>query len=245
MAPLRRPPETTWAALERKLRAQWVPGEHVTLVGPTGCGKTHMALALSDLCRYVIVLASKRQDPLLDEVGSDYHVTTDLGEILWTENGTPLHSKILYWPRFPEKMTMAQRTDAQARLMRHALDYADKTQGWALLVDELMWFTKNLNLSKELEAVWFQGRTQGVSLIAAAQRPSHVPLLAYSQATYLFLWRTSDARDIDRLRDISSAIPREMIENGVRELNGESHEALFIDTKRGEIARVIAPPRGK
>lgn len=242
---LHRPPKIEWAALEAKLRREWVPGEHATLVGPTGCGKTHMALALADLCRYVIVLASKRQDPLLDEVGREYHVTSDLNEILWTETGEPLHSKILFWPRFPERLSMRQRTDAQASVMRHALDYADKTQGWALVVDELMWFTKNLRLDRELEAVWFQGRTQGVSMIAAAQRPSHVPRLAYSQATYLILWRTGDKNDIESLRDISSTIPREMIEGSLRDLDGEAHEALFIDTKRAEIARVIAPPRGK
>lgn len=244
LSPLTLPPQVSWETLQRKIIAEWEPGEHVTLVGPTGCGKTHMALALASLCRYVIVLASKRKDPLLQEQAlKGYHVTTDLDAMLWTEHGEPLKPKVLYWPRFPDRMSMQERVDAQAHLMRKALDWADKTSGWALVVDELMWFTNNLKLRNELEAVWFQGRTQGVSLIGAAQRPSHIPRLAYSQATYLILWKTGDKDDIDRLRDISSTIPREMIEQSVRQLDATSHECLFVDTKRSELVRVIAPAR--
>lgn len=202
-----------------------------------------MALVLASLCQYVLYIGTKRTDPLLDELSRRHFVTQDLGEVMWTPDDVPIppHRRVVFWPRYTGKMTQQQRLDRQAAAIRKALDWADDTGGWAVVVDELMWVTRNLRLERELEAVYFQGRTQGVSLIGAAQRPSHVPLLAFSQATYIFLWQTGDRRDIERLREISSGFPPELIEETVKRLDWRSHEALFIDTRRRELARVIAP----
>jgi hypothetical protein len=149
----------------------------------------------------------------------------------------------MFWPRFPEKTTTRARLAAQATMIRRALDWADRTGGWCVVIDELMWITRNLRLEREVESAYFQGRTQGVSIIGCAQRPSHVPLLAFSQASYLFLWQSSDKRDLDRLREISSGFPTSMIDDAARQLNWHAHEALFVDTKNKELARVIAPAR--
>lgn len=235
------PPEIPWSKLERKLKQEWKPGEHVTLIGPTGSGKTHMGLALANICKYVLVIATKRRDPLLESMKGKFLVTQDVSDITWTPEGTPVHNKVLYWPKFSDNVNSRERLTKQAIMIRHALDWAEKTGNWAILCDELMWVSRNLRLERELEAVWFQGRTQGVSLIGAAQRPTHVPRLAYSQATYFFLWQTADKSDLERLRDISAGFPRGMIESAVLHLDWNSHECLFIDTKRRELAIVIGP----
>lgn len=231
----------SWESLKAKLIAEWTPGEHVTLIGPTGSGKTHMGLALAELCKYVLIIATKRRDPLLESLAHRHLVTTDMGDILWTENGIPVNRRVMYWPQFPQNITSTERLKRQATMIRYALDWAEKTGNWAILLDELMWVSRNLRLERELEAIWFQGRTQGVSLIGAAQRPTHVPRLAYSQATYFFIWQTADKNDLERLRDISAGFPRGMIEESVIHLDWDAHECLFIDTKRREIARVIGP----
>lgn len=249
MEPVRQAPLIPWERLRTRLASDWQAGQHITLIGPNGSGKTHMALELLELCAYRLVLATKRQDPLVAQLRQDgYVVTSDLAQIQWTfdegaRRAVPVQRKVVFWPVFPDKMGARQRIEAQAALMRKALDWADKTGGWAVLVDETMWMTKNLKLERELDALWFQGRTQGLSVLANAQRPSHVPRLAYSQATYIFIWQTSDHRDIENLREISAGIPRELIEGSVRALDFHSHEALFIDVRNKELARVIAPAR--
>lgn len=204
-----------------------------------------MALELLDLCRYHMILATKRKDPLVQDLRAHgYTVVSDLKDIQWDfEHRRPIQKKVVYWPTFPAKLTSTQRLAAQAKLMAQAMDWTDKTGGWALLIDETIWMHDTLRLHRELSQLWFQGRTQGLSVIACAQRPARVPRLAFSSARYLFIWQTSDKRDLDNLQEISAGIPRDLLEDAVRRLDARRHEALFIDSEAKELARVVAPPR--
>lgn len=243
MRPLTAPPRLPWPALQARLERDWKPGEHVTIIAPTGVGKTHLALTIADLSRYVLVLATKRKDPLVADLAArGYLVTPSVEGVLWTET-EPVTPKVVVWPQFSDKIGAKQRMTLQASAIRDVLDWADKTGGWTIVSDETMWLTDSLQLERELNAVWHQGRTQGLSLIALAQRPSRVPRLAFSQATYLFIGKYTDKRDIDTLREISSVIPREVVEAGIASLSKERHEFLFLDALRDEVAIVVAPPR--
>lgn len=243
---VRRAPFVPWAKLEPKLKREWKPGEHVTLIGPTGSGKTHMALALAKICKYSLVVATKRRDPLLETLIKKHVVISEPKEIedmAKTFDGRPISRRVMFWPKFGTKISNQERIKLQGEYIAFVLDWAEKSENWAIVCDELMWISKNLRLERELEAVWFQGRTQGISLIGAAQRPTHVPRLAYSQATYFFLWQTADRQDLERLRDISAGFPRGLIDKGVVELDWASHECLYVDTKKREICRTIGPAK--
>src|SRR5581483_6256450 len=127
MAPLQAPPRVPWLTLQAKLERQWQPGEHVTIVAPTGHGKTHLALTLAELCRYVLVLATKRKDPLVAELAAKgYLVTARTDEILWTET-EPVNTRVVIWPQFGDKVGARQRLVLQADALREVLDWADKT----------------------------------------------------------------------------------------------------------------------
>lgn len=172
----------------------------------------------------------------------EYRLVHDLKEdVIWTESGEPLYPRLIFWPKAPENATAAQRVAVQATEIRKALDWADRTGGWTVVVDELMWAANNLKLERELESLYFQARTQGVTMIGAAQRPRQVPLLALNQSTYLLIWQTSDSQDIERLRELSAGFPRHLIERCVMTLSRSEHEALFVDAKNQELARVVMP----
>lgn len=249
MQPMVTVPRVPWATLAASLSRGWKPGEHVTVIGPTGSGKTHLALHLAEMRPYIIVLAAKRVDPLVSALQAHgYHVTSDLDEILWTQNrdgdpARPLWNRVVFWPQTSDKVGQRERLIIQAEKFRGAMDWADKTGQWAVVIDETMWMAQQLRLDKELDALWFQGRSQGLSVIACAQRPSRVPRLAFSQATYLFIGKFGDKRDIETLRDISSTIPRETIESAINNLDFERHEFLYIDTNSNQVAITVAPPR--
>jgi hypothetical protein len=244
MAPVRTVPRIPWPTLLRHLHRSWQPGHCVTIVGPRGTGKTHIALEIVEMTPYVLVLATKRQDPLIEQLRADgYLVTGDLREILWTERDGPVRRRIVFWPQFPDSFSERQRLAAQGEAMRQAMGWADKTGRWTVVLDETMWLSESLKLEQEMKALWFQGRTQGISVVANAQRPTHVPRLAFSSADYLFLAKTSDRRDIVNLREISTGIPAELIEEGLRQLDRRKHEFLFVDANNDSVGIVVAPPR--
>lgn len=243
MGPLQSPPRVTWSTLASRLASRWRPGEHVTIVAPAGHGKTHLALELADMCRFVLVLATKRKDPLVSELAArGYVVVSTPDGVLWAED-QPVTPKVVVWPQFGDKVGARQRLVLQSAALREVIDWADKTGGWTIVADETMWLHDNLRLERELSSIWYQGRTQGISMIALMQRPARVPRLAFSQATYLFVGKYNDKRDIDALREISSVVPRELVEQGIRSLSKERHEFLFVDCVRDEAAIVVAPPR--
>ena len=243
-------PRIPWENLTRHLEANWKPGQCVTVVGPRGTGKTHIVLEIAEMSPYVMVLATKRKDPLISDLRKQgYLITSRLDEVLWTtdpnrpDRTRPVHPKIVFWPQFNDSLEEKQRLAAQAKAMREAMGWADKTGNWTVIIDETMWMSESLKLEQEMKALWFQGRTQGISVIANAQRPTHVPRLAFSSADYLFLAKTGDRRDVINLREISTTIPADVIENGLQQLDKTKHEFLFVDANNDAVGIVVAPPR--
>lgn len=237
-------PEIPWRDLFAHLRETWKPGEHVTLIGPNGAGKTHVALQLADLCRYVLVLATKRRDPLVSELrGRGYVQVNSLEEIPVTaQGGQPVHHRVLLWSN-PETRDERLRRRLQARALANALATAERQGRWAVVVDETMWFVQNLGLSDELDSLWFQARTSKVSVIACAQRPTKIPRMMVSQATHVFLWHVSDRRDLEPLRELGGVVSRELIEENVAQLDWHRHEFLYFNAHSGFVARSVADAR--
>jgi hypothetical protein len=234
-------PQVPWETLRSHLVASWKPGHHVTLIGPAGAGKSHAAIELGELCQNTMVIATKRHDPLITALnGRGYVVVSDIREVPLSDQGQPMHKRVLLWSN-PQVQNERERRLIQQQTVARAMQTAERQRKWCLVLDETMWLAKNLRLETEMEALWFQARSSGVSVVACAQRPSHIPLLALSQATYLFLWRVSDRRDIERLREISGGIPLRVVEENVQNLDWQAHECLFVDTREGHVAKVVFP----
>ena len=71
-----------------------------------------------------------------------------------------------------------------------------------------------LKMERLLSLLWQQGRSIDISLVASMQRPSKVPLLAYTQATHLFFWRCNDEADLKRIGGIgwqNSKVVRDIV----------------------------------
>jgi hypothetical protein len=239
-------PRLPWEQLRPRLQAEFKQGSHATLLGPTEAGKTTLAIELAELRRYVLFLACKRRDPVLSALRArGYFVTGSLEQIPWTPEG-PVHERIVYWPHFARSLTIAQRIALQKAAMRRALEYADRSGGWCIVVDEGIWMCEDLRLQKELNSLWFMGRTDKNGLVFLGQRPAWIPRYAYSQATLIAIWQTNDRDDLKRFSDMAAGIDVDLVRDVVaHELDWELHEFLLVNTRTRELVISSAPPPKK
>lgn len=201
----------------------WQQGEHVTLVGPTGGGKTTLALELLPRRDYVAVLGTKPRDPTLSRlVGAGFRRLREWPPS-WGQH------RVVVWPEYRR----IEDVHRQQVVFDHMLREIFTAQAWCVYVDELHYLCETLRLDKALLTYWQQGRSIGISLVASSQRPANIPLAAYSQATHLFFWRTNDERDLKRIGGVGG-LSSKAIAAAVAGL--AKHDVLYVNSRTGAMA---------
>lgn len=241
------PWETVWAHLRQNFRQ----GDHVAVIGPTGAGKSHIALDVAELRGYVLVVACKPKDPLIeDSVKRGYWlIPTDTIEIPYVD-GRPLHSRVMYWPRLSEKTRrkLPQHEVLRAEKMHQrprvggALGYVRNNGHWAIVLDEGTWVCRDLGLQRDVDSALFSFRTLDSSVIILGQRPSWMGRYVLSSPTHLFLFNTNDGDDRKALGNVSG-VDTKLVAAIVERLDFDRHETLYIDTRTRTMFRSVAPPR--
>jgi energy-coupling factor transporter ATP-binding protein EcfA2 len=244
-------PRITWDQLYAYLLANFEQGEHVTIVGTTGTGKSHLALAIAEIRAYVIVIACKPKDPLIDSaVAHGYHLNQKDELDIEYVDGRPLHPRIIYWPRLGErarrklpnhKVLAAEKAHQKPRV-GSAIGYIRNEGHWCLVVDEGTWVCKSLRLQGDIDDALIQFRSIDASIVILGQRPSWMGQFVMSQPTHLFLFQTSHSEDRKALGDISG-VDTKAVREIVGTLDHEAHEFLYIDTSTRKMFRSVAPPR--
>lgn len=211
----------------------WRQGEHVTIIGPTGQGKTTLALDLMRLRSYPLIVATKPKDATMDKMkrGEGYKVIRshkDLGR----------YQRTILWP----KLDRPRDKYIQAEEIQLSLEHAFIAGGYAILIDELSYVLDELKCAPEIKQIWQQGRSNNLSLVTCILRPSHVPLLAYDQATFVIMFRDADEVNLKRMGGLGHWNRNEII-NAVGGL--KRHEFLILNTRTGEMLRSITQPKGR
>lgn len=210
----------------------WKQGEHVTAIGSTGQGKTTLCLALLQRREFPTVLACKPRDEVLDDVkkyGYDITRKWPPGRFdgrFYTPQKTP---KLCLWPPSEKLHALGK----QRSVFLEYLEDAFQSGGYAIFADEIRYLTADLGLEKEMIRILLQGRSLGLSLVSSTQRPRHVPLEIYSQATHLFLFRESDKQNLQRLSEIGG-INSDEVKLIVQKL--PQHHFMYINTRDGTMA---------
>lgn len=203
------------------------PGEHVTMLGHTGSGKTTLAYQLLQVTATpevpAVVLVMKPRDATAER---------------W--NKALNFRKVRHWPP-PPSIWRPGRVPGWTLWPKHSYDpaidddrlYAEfrrailgsyKTGDRILFGDEVAGLAE-LGLAPELRTVWERGRSMGCGLWAASQRPALIPLHAYSACEHLFLAYESDQRTRQRYREIGGVDP-DLVASLVVGLR--RHEWLYI-----------------
>lgn len=207
---------------------RWKQGEHVTLIGPTGQGKTFLAKDILPMRNFVVNFVTKKKDKMIGEFKREGFKLVQKGEWIAPHQSMP---KVLLQPPFASD---EPRERHQRNTFKRALDRAFDETGWTVYLDEAPYIMEDLRLMKEVKRLLQQGRSLGITVVQSAQRPRFLPLASYSQATHLFFWRNTDESDSKRMGGLGG-VDRKVIQNAVAQLG--QHEVLYLNTRTGELVQ--------
>lgn len=211
----------------------WHQDEHVGLIGPTGSGKTTLALNLLPLRSYTTVLATKPRDTTLDRFTKthDYKLLRQWNHKLSPEK----YPRRILWPNSRGLYSAAH----QREVFQHGLASIYEQGSWCTFVDEGWILSQALQMQYEVKTFLLQGRAMDLSLVLATQRPAWIPVEVYDQSTHLFFWRDNDETNLSRISGVAYGSSR-LIQKIVSEL--AKHEVLYINTRDATMLRTMSPP---
>jgi hypothetical protein len=205
-------------------RFRWHQGDHLSIIGPTNSGKTTLLLKLLYKRDYVTIIGTKPEDDTLSnfrKVHKEYQITP-----VWPPAQASYRN--ILWPKY----TQPGDENKQRRAIDYALRSMFTDRGWCVVADEIWYLSNVLKLDGLLQSYYLQGRSIGLTLAGATQRPRGVPLEMYSQATHLFLFRTGDDYDRQRLGEIGMANTR-LIRDTLETLPFRTF--LYVNAATGEM----------
>lgn len=212
--------------------------EHVTLIGPTGQGKSVLGLALLDARGKArdaseVILATKPRDRALDALARqpDWHKISK-----WPPGYG--QDRVIFWPRFGDVGTVSAR---HAAIFRDVLEDIFHERNRVVYLDEAYYLSDDLRLKDLLTKFWQMGRSQNIILVAGTQRPVAVPRPMFSECSWFFAFRTADEDELRRVSEIGGVDNRKLREV-IRALR--PHEFVCVQTRTSRMVRSMVE-RGK
>jgi len=213
------------------------PGEHVTVLAPTGGGKTQLAYQLlgetatPDLQATVFVM--KPRDETVTKFTAKHHfkIVRD-----WPPPRIRVFDKkppgYVLWPK--EMGDPDQDDIRQEVIFRRAIREQYRKGHKIIFADETYSLEKELGLEKDLRRLWTKGRSMHCGLWAASQRPVWISRWAF-QANHLFLGNDPDIDMQKRYGEIGGGIDPDV----VRSVTARLQRYQFAYINRDERAMCI------
>lgn len=209
----------------------WQQGEHLSIIGDTGSGKTylesHLLSVESGYRDYVIVLKSKA-DPDDRENWRGYKFIRSASDI-----------------GLGDRYFLHPAPDNQRSEFATVLRMAYLQGGWTVVIDELYFAEHELRLGQAVNTLLTQGRSLGVTVVVGMQRPVLVSRFALSQCTHTFCF-SQEGRDAKTVAEATTPRLAATVESLKRYqfayYNRRTRELIVSDAKR--LDRLLTAQRG-
>lgn len=216
-------------------------GEHTTIIGPTGSGKSTLGYLLFNRSITAklpgVAVLTKPRDHATQKAASS-------GRLRTVRTWPPRRS--LFEPKPPRghvlhpRFTYDQDLDLaeHAAQIRAVLADAYRNGDRIVYMPDLYGVLRLMpELARPVEIMWINARSNGASMWTDSQKATHIPLLAFNQATHLLLFRDPDKRGRERFGEISGMDPK-LVEQANLSLG--RHEALYVRQTDGTMCIVEA-----
>jgi hypothetical protein len=176
----------------------WEQGQHISIMGRTGRGKTFLARDLLTCREYVCALAVKRADDTLDTFPKAGY------RLLVNKKWPPQYGdkRVLFWAK-PKNLS---DTAKQHKTIQTILDDVYEHGGWTVFYDDVAHLARALGFAKVIGTLFNQARSSHSSQIAAMTQPSSVtqsiPSEVWRQARFHLIFYYRVGRDLDVISDI-------------------------------------------
>jgi hypothetical protein len=212
-----------WSRVYSDMARRWVIGEHVMITAPTGVGKSVVAKEICTLRRNVVVIGTKREDDTMDEY-------LKMGYVRIYDWPPPprlrgANYRYLLWPRIRD----IDDVERYKPIYEHFLRRVFRIPYVTVVLDECQFMTEYLGLGRLIGVLLHQGRSGKLTLVSLSQRPVWVPPAVRSSASYVFLGRTVDQTDAQKLADFGGVDRRDMYRH-LRALSQypKDHQLLYV-----------------
>ena len=199
-------PRVGWKEFIGNLRIR--QGEHVTIIKPTGGGKSTLIREALNAHRVPdqVILVTKTYDETFDQ-----YVNMGWKRIEEWPPKRYMH-KVLLWPKL-RGLEIPEYQFLQRRVFRHSINSIARERGWTVVCDEENYLCEDLGMTGLVKWLHHQGRSSGITAWTGIQRPAWVPRITYSSATHAFIGATNDRDDLKRIAEIGNVDKRSMEHN--------------------------------
>jgi hypothetical protein len=210
----------------------------LTIVGPTGSGKTVLARYLLRRRRFVVILGIKRQDKeLYPPFQADGYRITHKFDL--DDDASDNDPKVIFVPRSNKHGTDREKDLEKA--FRIALNEIMETQaeggeGWTVYADDVQYMSYDLHRRAEFREILLLGRSEDKTMVGSSQEPVDIPLQFYGNATRLFLFKNPDKRRAERQAELTGANRDAALATLLRL---PQHQFLYVNRDTGQMLTSI------